>query len=76
MEILHVAKKGNVMNTLEKFHIYNVTRLDNQINEKDKVKHNVIFGTLIQNNSYRGNPPSNSLSITLTFLNRTHVRRF
>jgi len=42
-EILHVTKKGNMMNTLEKFHIYNATRLDNQINEKDPVKHNVTF---------------------------------
>ena len=47
MEILHVIKKSNVMNTLEKFHKCNVTILDNQINEKDKVKHNVIFGTFI-----------------------------
>ena len=37
MEILHVTKKGNMMNTLEKFHISNATRLDNQINEKDPV---------------------------------------
>jgi hypothetical protein len=28
MEILHVIKKGNMMNTLEKFHMYNVKRLD------------------------------------------------
>jgi len=32
-----------MMNTLKKFHIYNVKRLDNQVNEKDPVKHNVIF---------------------------------
>jgi hypothetical protein len=38
MEILHVTKKGNMMNTLEKFHIYNVTRLDNQVNEEDPDK--------------------------------------
>jgi hypothetical protein len=43
MEILHITKKDNKMNTLEKFHMYNVTRLDNQINEKDTVRHNVIF---------------------------------
>jgi len=43
MEILHVTKKGNMMNTLEKFHIYSIMRLDNQVNEKDPVKHNVIF---------------------------------
>jgi len=40
------------MNTHEKFHIYNVTRLDNQINDKDTINYNVIFDTLLQNNSY------------------------
>ena len=34
MEVLHINKKGNMMNTQEKFHIYNVTRLDSQINDK------------------------------------------
>jgi hypothetical protein len=47
MGILHVTKKRNMMNILEKFHIYNVTRLDNQVNEKDPVKHNVIFDHII-----------------------------
>jgi len=47
MGILHVTKKCNKMNTLEKFHIYNVTRLDNQVNEKDPVKHNVTFDHII-----------------------------
>jgi hypothetical protein len=70
MELLHVTKKGNMINTLEKFHMYNVTRLHNQINEKDTVQRNVLFDTLIQNN-----PRFNFLSITLTFLSRTHVRR-
>ena len=51
-----VTGKGNMMNTVLKFHIYNVTRLDNQINEKDTVEHNVIFDMLIQNNSYKGHP--------------------
>jgi hypothetical protein len=36
MEILHITKKGCMMNTLEKFRIYNVTRLDNQISDKCK----------------------------------------
>jgi hypothetical protein len=45
MEILHATKKGNKMHTLEKVHIYNVTRLDNQINGKGTVKYNVLFDT-------------------------------
>ena len=54
MEVLHVNKKGNMMNTLERFHIYNVIKLDNQINDKGTVKQNVIFDTITQRNSYRG----------------------
>jgi hypothetical protein len=56
MEILHVTKKGNMTNNLEIFYKYNVTRHDDQINEKDTVQHSVIFDTLIQNN-----PHTNSL---------------
>ena len=34
MDILYVIKKGKMMDTLEKFHIYNLTKLSNQINDK------------------------------------------
>ena len=34
MEFLHINKRGSMMTTLERFHIYNVTKLDNQINDK------------------------------------------
>jgi len=34
MEILRITVKGSMMNTLERFHIYNEKRLDNQINDK------------------------------------------
>lgn len=47
MEILHITKKGIMMNTLEIFHIYNVKRLDYQVNDKCTVKYNAIFDTLI-----------------------------
>lgn len=29
MEVLHTTKKGNMMNTLESFHMYKVTKLHN-----------------------------------------------
>ena len=53
MEVLHINKKGTTMNTLERFHIYKVTKLDNQINDKGTVKQNIIFGTVIQRSSGR-----------------------
>jgi len=55
MEILHVTKKGGIMNTLEKFHIYNEIELDNQINDKCMIKSNVIFDTI--RNTRRGHLP-------------------
>ena len=34
-----------MLNNLERFHIYNVTKPDNQINDKGAIKCNVIFDT-------------------------------
>jgi hypothetical protein len=54
LEILHTTKQGGMTNTLERFHIYNETKLDNQINDKWMIKFNVIFDTIIQRNTRRG----------------------
>jgi len=51
MEILHITKKGSMMNNFERFHLYNVTWLDNQINDKCTVTNNAIFDTVIHKNS-------------------------
>jgi hypothetical protein len=37
MEILNITKRGSLINTLERFRIYNVRRLDNQISDKRSV---------------------------------------
>ena len=42
------------MNTLERFHIYNITKLENKINDKGTAKQNIIFDTIIQRSAYRG----------------------
>jgi hypothetical protein len=68
MEILHITKKGSMMNTLEGFRIYNVTRLDNQIDDKCTVKYNAIFDTIIHNNSHRGHSPPELPVSALTLL--------
>jgi hypothetical protein len=54
MEIVHITKKGNMMNTLKRFQVYSVTRLDNQINDECTVKYYAIFDTIIHKNSYKG----------------------
>jgi hypothetical protein len=42
-----------MVNTLEKFYIYNETRINNQTNDKCTFKPNRIFDTLIQTDTDR-----------------------
>ena len=46
--IIHIARKGRMLNTLESFHIYKETKAENQINDKLTAKRNEIFETIIQ----------------------------
>ena len=56
MEVLYVMRKGRVMATLEKFHVYQETNLGRQINDKNTVTQNILFDTILQNVSDRGHP--------------------
>ena len=40
----------------KKFHIYKETKLENQINDKNTIKQNILFDTIIQKHKTRGNP--------------------
>jgi hypothetical protein len=54
MEILFTANKGRSMNTVESFFcIYKETFANNEINDKNTVKHNVLFETIVQENAGR-----------------------
>jgi len=46
MEILHTTNEGPFMDTAEKFYICRETQANNQINDKNTVKPNAIFGTI------------------------------
>jgi hypothetical protein len=48
MEVIHVAKKGRMLNMLEKFYIYRETKHGNHINEKLTGQPNLIFEALLQ----------------------------
>jgi hypothetical protein len=61
MEVLHVAKKGGLKNTLEKFYTYNITHRENQINNKYTTKPNILLNMLILNNPDRRHQWFNSL---------------
>jgi hypothetical protein len=47
MDVIHFAKKGRLLDTLERFYIYNETAKGNQINDKHTMQKNPIFETLI-----------------------------
>jgi hypothetical protein len=54
MEVVHITKKGKLMDTLECFHIYKETKAGNQINDRLTAKENAIFKIIIQEDSYKG----------------------
>ena len=56
MDILHITKKGKLMDTLERFYIYDKTKRNYQINDKNTVLQNIIFDTIIHASTGRGHP--------------------
>ena len=69
MQILHVMKKGNHMNTLEKFCIYKENNRNNQINDGSTTE-NKIFDTIIR----YGTPYTVPESPYSTYKNPTQCR--
>jgi hypothetical protein len=58
MDVVHITRKGRMMDTLEKFYIFQETKLNNQINDKLTVKPNIIFETVVCDDHCRGLPNS------------------
>ena len=54
MDIIHFAKKGRMLDALERFYIYEVTHKGIQINDKLTVQKNRIFETLVRHHTHRG----------------------
>jgi hypothetical protein len=54
MDIVHITRKGRMMNAIECFHIYNETKANNQINDRLTVRENAIFEAIVQEDPYRG----------------------
>jgi hypothetical protein len=53
MKILYRTNKGKLMDTMERYHIYKETQLNNHINDKNTIKPNIIFETLVHKNMNR-----------------------
>jgi hypothetical protein len=56
MKIVYIKKKGKLINTLERFYIYDETKKSDQISDKNTVQQNVIFDTILQASTDRGYP--------------------
>ena len=56
MKVLHTVNRGRMMNTLENFHIYKETKVDNQVNDRGTIKQNILFDSLLQGHPARGHP--------------------
>jgi hypothetical protein len=54
MEVVHITKKGKMMDTVEGSHIYKETKASNQINDRLTVGENAIFETIVQEDPYSG----------------------
>jgi hypothetical protein len=56
MKILYIERKGKMLNTLEKYHIYTLTTQRLQMNEVLAATYNPIYDTLMKINSNTHNP--------------------
>ena len=63
MEIVHITKKGKMMDTVEGLHIYKETKAGNQISDRLTVKENEIFETVIHQDPYRRHTATQHLKI-------------
>jgi hypothetical protein len=53
MRVLYSTNKGKLMDTMERFYIYKETRDNNQMNDKNKAKPNIIFDTIVREEASR-----------------------
>jgi hypothetical protein len=53
MKILYKNDKGKMMDTMDRFYIYQETKNNSQINDKNTVKPNIIFETIVQEHTNR-----------------------
>jgi hypothetical protein len=56
METIHFTKRGQIMDTLERFHIFREAQIENQINNRLTVRLNIIFDVIVRNDPHRGTP--------------------
>ena len=55
MDVVQYTNKGRLMDTLEKFYIYELTCKGSQINDKLTIQRNPIFETVVRHFQHKGN---------------------
>jgi len=58
MDALHITRKWQMLDTLEKYYIFRETKLKIQINGKLTVRQNSVFDTIVRHDHHRGLPES------------------
>jgi len=53
MDTIYFTNKGRLMDAVENFYIFRETKLNNQINERLTVKHNIIVETIVREDRHR-----------------------
>ena len=56
MENVHITNKGPMMGTLERYYIFLEIKLNNNINDKLTIKHNIMFETIVHTDPHRWLP--------------------
>ena len=55
MDVIQYANKGKLMDTIERFHIYELTSKGSQINDRLTIQRNPIFETVVRHLQHKGN---------------------
>jgi len=56
IRLLVTTGTGRMMDILERFYIFQETKINNQINDRLNIKPNIIFETIVQKDPHRGLP--------------------
>ena len=75
MDTLHIAKKGRMLDALEKFYIFKEAKAGNQLNDKLTIQANPIFEAVIQNTPYREHYHWAPLELTQNAGGNSHPRK-
>jgi hypothetical protein len=57
MDVIHIMGKVDLLNTLERFYIYDLSKKKLQMNDTYTDTYNPIFSLLIKNNLHKNYPP-------------------